>query len=125
MLGIHQGFGLSVTLPEIVGTRPALDLLGTSRRLSGQQALEIGLADRLVADGEQRAEAIRWARDFAAAAPLAVQSIKRTLRAPLAARVRAVLDQEHEQQVRLWETNDSRIGIESNLARQRPVFSGG
>jgi enoyl-CoA hydratase/carnithine racemase len=124
MLGFHQGFGLSVTLPEIVGPRHALDLLGASRRITGQQALEIGLADRLVADGEQRAEAVRWARDFAAAAPLAVQSIKRTLRDPLAARVRAVLDHERQEQLRLWATNDSRVGIEANLARQRPAFSG-
>jgi enoyl-CoA hydratase/carnithine racemase len=124
MLGFHQGFGLSVTLPQIVGPRQALDLLGAGRRITGEQALQIGLADRLVPDGEQRAEAIGWARDFAAAAPLAVQSIKRTLRGSLAAQVRAVLDHEHEEQVRLWATDDSRIGIEANLARQRPVFSG-
>jgi enoyl-CoA hydratase/carnithine racemase len=124
MLGFHQGFGLSVTLPEIVGPRQALDLLGTGRRVTGEQALELGLADRLVPDGEQRAEAVRWARDFAAAAPLAVQSIKRTLRGSLADRVRAVLDHEHHEQVRLWATEDSHAGIEANLARQRPVFSG-
>jgi enoyl-CoA hydratase/carnithine racemase len=124
MLGFNQGFGLSVTLPDIVGTRQALDLLGTGRRITGERALEISLADRLVPDGEQRAEAVRWARDFAAAAPLAVRSIKRTLRGSLAIRVRAALDHEHNEQVRLWATEDSRTGIEANLARQRPVFNG-
>jgi enoyl-CoA hydratase/carnithine racemase len=124
MLGFHPGFGLSVTLPEIVGPQHALDLLGSGRRVTGEEAVRIGLADRLVADGEQRAEAVRWAGEFAAAAPLAVQSIKRTLRGTLAARVRAVLDHEHEQQVRLWATEDSRTGIEASLARRRPDFSG-
>ena len=124
MLGFHHGFGLSVTLPEIVGPRHALDLLGAGRRITGEQALRIGLADRLVPDGEQRAEAVRWAADFAAAAPLAVQAIKHTLRGSLAARVRAALDHEHQQQVRLWATDDCRTGIEANLARQRPVFTG-
>jgi enoyl-CoA hydratase/carnithine racemase len=124
MLGFHQGFGLSVTLPELVGPQHALDLLGSGRRISGEEAVRIGLADRLVPDGEQRGEAVRWAREFAAAAPLAVQSIKRTLRGPLAARVRAVLDREHEEQVRLWATEDSRTGIEASLARRRPEFSG-
>jgi enoyl-CoA hydratase/carnithine racemase len=124
MLGFHQGFGLSVTLPELVGPQHALDLLGSGRRITGEEAVRIGLADRLVPDGEQRAEAVRWALEFAAAAPLAVQSIKRTLRGPLAARVRAVLDHEHQQQVRLWATEDSRTGIEANLARRRPDFSG-
>lgn len=124
MLGFHHGFGLSVTLPEIVGLQHALDLLGSSRRITGEQALRIGLADRLVPDGEQRAEAVRWALDFAAAAPLAVQSIKHTLRGSLAARVRAALDREHEQQTRLWATDDCRIGIEANLARHPPTFTG-
>ena len=124
MLGFHQGFGLSVTLPEIVGPQRAMDLLYASRRIGGQRALEIGLADRLVPDGTQRSEAIAWAAEIAACAPLAVQSMKQTLRGPLAAKVRAVLQRELSEQARLWATEDSRTGIAASLAREKPVFTG-
>ncbi|WP_370617697.1 enoyl-CoA hydratase/isomerase family protein [Mumia sp. Pv 4-285] len=123
-LGFHHGFALSVTLPEIVGTQHAADLLYASRRVDGQRAYDIGLVDRLVPDGEQRAEAVRWAQEIATRAPLAVQSMKQTLRAPLVEKARAALEREHAEQARLWATRDSAIGIAANLARETPVFTG-
>jgi enoyl-CoA hydratase/carnithine racemase len=123
-LGFHQGFGLSATLPEIVGLQQAMELLYLSRRIDGQRALQIGLVDRLVPDGTQRSEAIAWAAEIAGCAPLAVRSMKRTLRAPLVQKVRAVLERELSEQARLWATEDSKIGIAANLAREKPVFTG-
>ncbi len=123
-LGFHQGFGLSVTLPEIVGLQQAMDLLYASRRIDGQRALEIGLVDRLVPDGAQRGAALAWAAEIAASAPLAVRSMKQTLRGPLAAKVRAVLERELSEQARLWATEDSAAGIAASLAREKPVFTG-
>jgi len=124
MLGFHQGFGLSETLPAIVDAQHAMDLLYTSRRIDGQTALDIGLIDRLVPDAELRAEALRWAAEIATAAPLAVQSIRETLRASLVDRVRAALERELDQQQKLWATEDSKIGIAANLARETAVFTG-
>jgi enoyl-CoA hydratase/carnithine racemase len=124
MLGFHHGFGLSVTLPGIVGPQHAMDLLYTSRRIDGQYAFDIGLVDRLVPDEDLRDEALRWATEIAAAAPLAVQSIRQTLRAPLISQVRAVLDRELAEQRILWATTDSKIGIAANLAREKAVFTG-
>lgn len=123
MLGFHQGFGLSVSLPEIVGMQQAMDLLFTSRRVTGERAAEIGLADRLVADGEQRAEALRWAHEIAGAAPLAVRSMKQTLRGDLADRVGVALERELSEQAWLWGTEDSAAGIAANLSRTTPVFT--
>ena len=113
-----------VTLPEIVGLQQAMDLLYASRRIDGQRALEIGLVDRLVPDGTQRSEAIAWAAEIAERAPLAVQSMKQTLHAPLIQKVRVVLERELSEQARLWATEDSKIGIAANRAREKPVFTG-
>lgn len=123
-LGFHQGFGLSATLPRIVGSQRALDLLMTSRRIDGKQAHEIGLVDRLAEDGAERDGALEMARTLAAAAPLAVRSIKRTLRADLGEAVRAALNRELSEQQRLWRTKDSEIGIAASLAREVPRFIG-
>ena len=57
-LGFHHGFGLSVTLPELVGRQRAMELLYTGRRVPGEEALEIGLCDKLapLGDGEHVAK---------------------------------------------------------------------
>ena len=123
-LGFHHGFGLSVTLPRILGAQRALDLLLTARRVTGAEAYELGLADRLADPGAERSAAMELARVLAAAAPLAVRSIKRTLRGSLANEVRGALSRELSEQARLWRTSDSREGIAASLARTVPRFTG-
>ncbi|MEU8820608.1 enoyl-CoA hydratase/isomerase family protein [Actinoplanes sp. NPDC048796] len=123
-LGFHQGFGLSVTLPEVVGRRAAADMLLTARRVGGEEALRLGLADRLAEPGQVRAAAVELAQQIAANAPLAVRSIRATLRADLAPRVRQALDHELAEQEVLWATRDSGEGIAASLERRPPVFRG-
>ena len=79
-LGFHQGFGLSVTLPLVVGHQAAIDLLYTGRRIGGEEAMRIGLCDDLVSASDLRERAILRAIDIARSAPLAVRSIRSTMR---------------------------------------------
>src|SRR5205809_852144 len=65
-LGFHHGFGLTVTLPRVVGQQRALELLYTGARIDGERAKEIGLADRLVPLERLRAEARAFAAESAA-----------------------------------------------------------
>lgn len=123
-LGFHQGFGVSVTLPEIVGRQVATDMLLTGRRVGGEEALRIGLADRLAPPGRVREAALDLAARIAEAAPLAVRSIRATLRGDLASRVREALDHELAEQRIHWATNDSAEGIRASLERRTPVFRG-
>src|SRR5258706_2434198 len=99
-LGFHHGFGLTVTLPAIVGQQHAMDLLYTGRRVAGEEALRIGLCDRLVPLDELPGAARALAADIAASAPLAVRSIRETLRGDLAGRVRVATDREKAEQDR-------------------------
>src|SRR5580693_566069 len=78
-LGFHQGFGLTVTLPGIVGQQRALELLYTGRRLKGEEAFGIGLSDGLVPPAEVRERAHSLAAEVAACAPLAIRSIRQTM----------------------------------------------
>jgi enoyl-CoA hydratase/carnithine racemase len=123
-LGFHQGFALSVTLPDLIGRQAATGMLLTGRRVGGEEAVRLGLADRLAEPGGVREAAWELAREIAASAPLAVRSMRATLRADLAARVRQALDHELAEQMVLWQTRDSAEGIEASLQRRTPVFRG-
>jgi 2-(1,2-epoxy-1,2-dihydrophenyl)acetyl-CoA isomerase len=123
-LGFHQGFGLSVTLPAIIGEQHALELLYTGRRITGDEAVLIGLADRLADPGRLRSAARELAAEIAASAPLAVRSIRATMRGGLAARVRAATDREAAEQERLRQTADFAEGIRASSERRPPRFEG-
>jgi enoyl-CoA hydratase/carnithine racemase len=123
-LGFHHGFGLSVTLPSIVGQQHALDLLYTGTRIDGQRALAIGLCDRLVPGAAVRSAAHELAVEIAKSAPLAVRSIRQTLRGDLADRVRTATARENAEQERLRHTSDWAEGIQASAQRREPVFQG-
>ena len=123
-LGIHQGFGLSVTLPRLVGHNRAALMLYTGRRLKGPEAVEIGLADELVDLADVRSRAIDLATEIAQSAPLAVQSIRATLRTGLAEAVREATDHELAEQSRLRQTDDHREGVAATAARRPASFEG-
>jgi enoyl-CoA hydratase/carnithine racemase len=123
-LGFHQGFGLSVTLPALVGQQRAAELLYTGRRVPGEEAVAIGLADRLVAVDDVRDAALAFAGEIAASAPLAVASIRETLRGDLADRVAAATRREASEQARLRATHDFAEGARAMAQRRTPDFTG-
>ncbi|TMM15513.1 MAG: enoyl-CoA delta isomerase 1 [Actinobacteria bacterium] len=123
-LGIHHGFGLTVTLPELVGPSGAALVLLTGRRFNGEEATALGLADLCVPADQVRARAVALAAEMAENAPLAVQAINRTLRAGLADRVRAATAHEAAEQARLGATDDAREGLLAVSERRSGSFTG-
>ena len=99
-------------------------MLYTGRRMTGTEAHEIGLADQLVEEGNEREAALKLATEIAANAPIAVQDMRRTLRAGLAEDVRAALKHELAQQRIHMTTADFREGIRAVSKRESPAFIG-
>lgn len=123
-LGFHPGFGLSVTLPRLVGPQQASLLLYTGRRIGGEEALRIGLADQLVSEADVRASALALAAEIAQSAPLAVTSTRATLRQGLADEVARVNAHEREVQQQHYATADFREGVRAMAERRTPQFEG-
>jgi enoyl-CoA hydratase/carnithine racemase len=123
-LGFHPGFGLSVTLPRLVGHQKAALLLYTGRRVAGDEALAMGLADVLVEQDQVRAQALALAHEIALSAPLAVVSTRATLRHGLVEAIRSAVAHESVEQNWQFKSEDFKEGVAAMSARRDPQFKG-
>jgi enoyl-CoA hydratase/carnithine racemase len=124
-LGFHPGFGLSCTLPRLVGLQMAAKLFYVGERITGERMVQLGLADELVPDDQVRERAQALAHEIALSAPQAVQSTRETLRLGLADQVRAINARELAIQQPQFASQDFREGVAASSERRLPVFTGG
>jgi 2-(1,2-epoxy-1,2-dihydrophenyl)acetyl-CoA isomerase len=104
-IGLHPDWGGSWFLPRLVGRGRALELMMTGRMVEAEEALAIGLVDRLAADLPRDTREI--ANAIAAASPLVVAGIKRSLRESEKNDLRAQLEVEAEIQSRAFLSDQS------------------
>ncbi len=123
-LGFHPGFGLTYTLPALIGKQQAHLMMYTGRRLKGDEAVKIGLADELAPLDQVRARAVALAKEIAESAPLAVQETRATVRKGLADAVKAATDHELVVQSALRKTEDFKEGVKSVAERRVANFQG-
>ena len=121
-LGFHPGFGLSVTLPRLVGLQAAQRLFYKGERIHGRQALEMGLVDELVSQDQVLPRALDWAQDIALSAPIALESVRATLRQGLVEQLRAAVIRESAEQYQQFKTEDFKEGVRAMTERRPPNF---
>jgi enoyl-CoA hydratase/carnithine racemase len=120
-LGFHPGFGLTILLPVLVGKNQAELMFYTGRRIGGEEATRIGLANPCVPQDRVRVEAVKLAAE---GAPLAVISTRKTMRGNLADRVMAATDHEQHEQTRLRAIEDFKEGIKAASERRVADWKG-
>ena len=120
-LGIIPGFGGTQRLPRLVGPAMALEMNLIGDAVSAQDALEHGLANRVVPDHELFEAALMWAGRLAGQAPLAVEAIKRVSH-------KGDLDEgieaEKEGFAQAFLTEDAKEGISAFLGKRTPKWQG-
>jgi enoyl-CoA hydratase/carnithine racemase len=119
-LGLIPGEGGTQLLPRRIGLNRAADLLMTGRWVGAEEALRIGLADRLVPKGAARTAAVELADDIATKSPISLRAVKRALRQGLDVDLASGLEIES----RAWEeaafSADRVEGIEAFNMRRAP-----
>ena len=121
-LGYHPGFGLTYTLPRLIGEQQAAMMMYTGRRLTGEDALKIGLVDYCVPLDQVRARATELAAEIAGSAPLSIVATRETLRRGMAEGVARATEREFEEQDWLRGTADFKEGTKAMGERRPPDF---
>jgi len=123
-VGMAPDAGVSVTLPRLVGLRRATLILLTNPTIGADEALDLGIVTRVVADDRLAQEALALAREIAAGPPLALAATKRLLWTGVGSSVEDCLPDEARTVAELSGTADSREGLAAVIARRPPVFTG-
>jgi 2-(1,2-epoxy-1,2-dihydrophenyl)acetyl-CoA isomerase len=122
--GLMPDGGGTFSLPRIVGAGRALEMMLTGDIVEAEEALRIGLANRVVpADGFEAAARAYLAK-LAAGAPLVHQAVKRCVQAAATSNLDAALDAELTNQLRLLQSKDFFEGIAAFFQKRPPQFKG-
>ena len=113
LLGIIPGAGGTQRLSRLVGPSKAKDIIFTGRFVKADEALAIGLVDKVVPDESVLEEATAWARQFAGAASYAVRAAKASIDRGLEVDLDTGLEIERMQFASLFATQDRTIGMSS------------
>lgn len=122
-VGTMPGAGGTQRLPRAVGKHMALDMLLTGRQLTAAEALQFGLASRVVADEALFDESIAVARKIASLSAPVVRLVKEAVRNGLSGEHSTGLAQERRLFQLAFTLEDRREGMQAFIDRRQPVFT--
>lgn len=123
-LGIIPGYGGTQRLTREIGRGRALEMMLTAKTIDAEEALRIGLVNRVVASNDLLAEAERLAQQIVELAPLAIRSCLEAVTRGADMQLEKALDLEAQLFARLFATEDMREGTNAFLEKRKPSFKG-
>lgn len=123
-MGLVPGDGGAYFLPRLVGTSKALELLWTGKVLGAEEALQLGIVNRVVPHERLMEETMELAGVIGAKPPLAVRMMKRAVYQAQTSTLRAHLDYISSQLSLLSETRDHQEAARAFLEKRKPDFEG-
>jgi enoyl-CoA hydratase/carnithine racemase len=124
LLGIIPGAGGTQRLARIVGAQRCKELCMTGRHIRADEALAIGLADKVAADDDVLALALADAKEFAQGPTKALAAVKNAIRIGFDLPLSGAIGIEAEQFAETFRTQDARIGVAAFIAKEKPDFVG-
>jgi len=122
--GLSPDGGSTYFLPRIVGLRRALELALTNRVLTAKEALDWGIATKVVPDSDLQAEAQALASQLASGATRALGAAKRLLHHSFAESLETQMELEAQGIAAQARTHDAREGIAAFIAKRKASFTG-
>ena len=122
--GLSLDFGGSWLLPRRIGMHRAKELALLAEIVSASDALEMGLVNRVLSDGEVDAFVDNWARKLAAGPPIALAQTKRLLNNSLNVTLEEALDDEAAAQTINFATSDTAEAMRAFIEKREPKFTG-
>ncbi|MSQ48457.1 MAG: 2-(1,2-epoxy-1,2-dihydrophenyl)acetyl-CoA isomerase [Deltaproteobacteria bacterium] len=122
-IGLVPDWGGTYLLTQIVGTGKALELMLSGDRIDADEALRLGLVNRVFPDDTFREDALRVAQQFAAGPSATLAHIKRAVYIGATGTLAEALTYEVEAQRQVFLSNDAREGMRAFLEKRAPRFS--
>lgn len=123
-IGLSGDFGGSYFLNHLVGAAKARELFFTGAVVSGDEAVRIGLVNRVVPAAQLPAAAAAWAAELAALPTIAIGYMKRNLNTGLQGTLAQVLDAEAIHMLRTFDTDDHKAAAVAFVEKRAPKFNG-
>jgi enoyl-CoA hydratase len=123
-LGIMPGYGGTLRLPRLVGRPKALEMMLFGKQIEADEALAIGLVDKLSEEGKTLDDAIALANMLAARPPLSVKAVLKIISASPSMSPEMHLKMEREELAKLFTTKDMMEGMTAFAQKRTPVFKG-
>jgi enoyl-CoA hydratase/carnithine racemase len=124
LLGIIPGAGGTQRLARLVGPQPCKELCMTGRQVTADEALTLGIADRVVADDDLLDVASADAKKFAEGPTQAYAAVKRSVSRGFDRPLAEGLAIEADQFSKVFRSSDARVGVAAFLAKEKPEFTG-
>ncbi len=123
-LGLHPGMGATYFLPRLIGTARACELFFTGRVFDAAEAERLGVINRAVPRDQFDAAVKALAQEIAAAAPIAVRLVKKSIYRGGHHSLDEMLDYESLSQGLTFTTADAREGVTAMMEKREPKFEG-
>jgi len=124
-IGLTPDCGGTFILPRLIGWRRATELLMTGEIVDAKRALDMGMVNAVVPDGELMDQAMRLAARLAQGPTAALGRVKELLEASATRDYAAQLELEREAQIKSGQTRDAAEGIAAFVEKRPPKFTGG
>jgi 2-(1,2-epoxy-1,2-dihydrophenyl)acetyl-CoA isomerase len=123
-VGLHPDWGGTYFLPRIVNTNKACELFFLGETIDAQEALRLGIVNRVVSPEDLEPATRQLAEALRDAPPIAVAAAKQAVYISQKSELEEMLRYENEAQLRCFESHDGREGIRAFLEKRKPNFTG-
>ncbi len=123
-VGLSGDYGMSYFLPLLVGQSKARELLFTAPLITGAEALDLGLVNRIATSDDFEGAVHACASELSQSATVAIGYMKKNLNSAATSTLGELLDREAAHMARCFTTLDHKLAVQAFVAKETPVFSG-